>query len=143
MKIDIKTTNLTVSRTIPAAPERVYDVWLDVGSPGGPWFGSKKVILDAKVDGLFYHAMEWEGTTWPHFGRFITLERGKKIEHTWMSPATKGLETVVSITLEARAGETLLSLRHSGVPDDELGRQHEQGWTWITDALADGLGKKK
>jgi uncharacterized protein YndB with AHSA1/START domain len=143
MKIDIKTTNLTVSRTIPAAPERVYDVWLDAGSPGGPWFGSKKVILDAKVDGLFYHAMEWEGTAWPHYGRFITLERGKKIEHTWMSPATKGLESVVSITLEARGGETLLSLRHSGVPDDELGRQHEQGWKWITDALADGLGKKK
>jgi uncharacterized protein YndB with AHSA1/START domain len=143
MKIDVKTTTLHVSRTIPAAPERVYDVWLDHTSPGGPWFGSKKVILDAKVDGLFYHAMEWEGTTWPHFGRFIALERGKKIEHTWMSPATKGLESVVTITLEDKGGETLLSLRHAGVPDDEQGRHHEQGWKWITDALADGLGKKK
>jgi uncharacterized protein YndB with AHSA1/START domain len=138
----IKTTDLAVSRTIPASPERVYDVWLDATSPGGPWHGSKKVILDARVDGLFYHAMEWEGTTWSHYGRFIALERGRRIEHTWMSPATKGLETVVHITLEPKGDETLLSLRHTGVPDDEFGRQHAQGWTWITDALADLLGKK-
>ena len=142
MNVSIKTTDLTVSRTIPAPPERVYDVWLDHTSPGGPWHGAKKVILDARVDGLFYHAMEWEGTTWPHFGRFLALERGRRIEHTWMSPATKGLESVVTITLEPRGNETLLSLRHSGVPDDELGRQHQQGWTWITDAVADLLGKK-
>ena len=139
----IRTTDLRVSRTIPAAPERVYDVWLDHTSPGGPWYGSKKVIVDLKVDGLFHHAMEWEGKTWAHYGRFITLERGKKIEHTWMSPATQGLETLVDTTLEKKGDDTVITIDHRGVPDDEMGRHHAQGWTWISDALADMLGKKK
>jgi uncharacterized protein YndB with AHSA1/START domain len=139
----MKLIDLNLSRTIPAPAERVYDVWLDHTSPGGPWHGSKRVILDARVDGLFYHAMEWEGKTWSHYGRFIALERGRRIEHTWMSEATQGVESTVTITLEPRGGETLLSLRHSNVPDDKLGRQHEQGWRWITDALADVLAKKQ
>ena len=138
----MKLIDLNLSRTIPAPAERVYDVWLDHTSPGGPWHGSKRVILDARVDGLFYHAMEWEGKTWSHYGRFIALERGRRIEHTWVSEATQGVESTVTITLEPRGGETLLSLRHSNVPDDKLGRQHEQGWKWITDALADVLAKK-
>ncbi len=137
----IKTTDLQVSRTIPAAPERVYDVWLDHASPGGPWYGSKKVIIDVAVDGLFFHAMEWEGRTYPHYGRFITLERGKKIEHTWMSPATQGLETVVSITLAPKGDDTVMTIDHRGVPDDETGRHHAQGWTWIAEALTDALRK--
>ncbi len=138
----IKTTDLRVSRTIPAVPERVYDVWLDHTSPGGPWHGSKKVIMDVKVDGLFFHAMEWEGQTYAHYGRFIALERGTKIEHTWMSPATQGLETVVSITLQPKGDDTVITIDHRGVPDDEMGRQHAQGWTWIADALADVVKKR-
>jgi uncharacterized protein YndB with AHSA1/START domain len=51
-----KQTELTLTRTIRANPAEVYDVWLDTKSPGGPWFGCNRVILDAKVDGLFYHS---------------------------------------------------------------------------------------
>lgn len=139
---EVKTTDLRVTRTIPAAPERVYDVWLDHTSPGGPWHGSKKVIIDVKVDGLFYHAMDWEGRTWSHYGRFIALERGKKIEHTWMSPATSGLETVVSITLEKKGDDTVITIDHRGVPDDDAGRHHAQGWAWIAEAMADAVNKR-
>ena len=28
---------ITVTRMIPAAAERVFDVWMDPKSPGGPW----------------------------------------------------------------------------------------------------------
>jgi hypothetical protein len=54
-----------------------------------------------------------------------------------MSEATKGLDSVVAVTFEARGAETEVTLRHSGVPDDELGRQHKEGWTWILSALAE------
>ena len=139
---DLKTTDLRVTRTIPASPERVYDVWLDHTSPGGPWHGAKKVIIDLAVDGLFYHAMDWEGRTWSHYGRFLALERGKKIEHTWMSPATLGLETVVSITLDQKGDDTVITIDHRGVPDDDMGRHHAQGWTWIAEAMADAVKKR-
>lgn len=134
---------LEVSRTIPASPGEVFDVWIDPKSPGGPWFGPGKVILNAVVDGLFYHSVTHEGREWAHYGRFVRLERGKVIEHTWMSEATKGIESVVTVTLEARGHDTLLTLRHTGVPDDELGRSHEGGWQYIVGAIAERFARPR
>jgi hypothetical protein len=37
--------------------------------------------------------------------------------------------------LGAGSGGTRLTLRHAGVPDDDFGRQHRAGWTWILGAL--------
>ena len=132
----IKTFDLTVSRSIPAAPEDIYDVWLDPKSPGGLWFGVERAIVNPAVDGLFYHRVQHEGRAWPHYGRFIRLERGRAMEYTWVSEATRGIETIVTITLAARDGATEVTLRHAGVPDDEVGRGHEGGWTWYLNALA-------
>ena len=95
----MKTFDITVSKTIRGSADEVFDVWLDPKSPGGLWFGVERVILNPVVDGLFYHAVKHEGRSWPHYGRFIRLERGRLIEHTWVSEATRGLETVVTVTL--------------------------------------------
>jgi uncharacterized protein YndB with AHSA1/START domain len=139
----MKLTEITVSRTIPAPAEKVYDVWIDPKSPGGPWFGAERVILNAVVDGLFYLAIKHEGRIWPHYGRFTQMQRPRLIEHTWMSEATKGADSVVTITLEPRGEQTEVTLRHSGVPDDEMGRQHQEGWTWILSTLADGFAARQ
>jgi uncharacterized protein YndB with AHSA1/START domain len=138
----MQTTEITVTRTIPATPEEVYDVWIDPKSPGGPWYGASKVIVNVVVDGLFYVAISHEGKNWPHFGRFLKLDRPKVVEHTWMSEPTKGLESVVTVTLEKQGADTLVTLRHSGVPDDEMGRQHKDGWEWVLGALADSIAKR-
>jgi len=39
------------------------------------------------VDGLFHHAVHFEGHDWAHYGRFIALERGRRIGHSWVSEA--------------------------------------------------------
>jgi len=135
MKPQPKLTELVVSRTIPAAPAAVFEVWLDPKSPGGPWFGASKVIFDAKVDGLFYHSMEHEGRTWPHYGRFVAIDKARRIEHTWVSEATQGVESVVTVTFEPKGDATVVTLRHRDVPDDELGRQHADGWGWMLGML--------
>lgn len=133
----MKLTEITVSRTIRASAEQVFDVWLDPNSPGGPWFGAERTILNPVVDGLFYFAVKHEGRTWPHYGRFLQVDRPRRVEYTWMSEATKGLESIVTVTLEPRGEQTEITLRHANVPDDELGRQHEEGWTWVLTALGE------
>lgn len=60
-----------------------------------------------------------------------------------MSEGTKGAESVVSITLEARGDQTEFTLRHSGVPDDEMGLPHKDGWNWILSMLAPGDGREE
>jgi uncharacterized protein YndB with AHSA1/START domain len=138
----IKTTELTVKRTIRATPAEVYDVWLDAKSPGSPWFGSTRAIVSPVVDGLFYHSVEWDGRSWAHYGRFTALERGKRIQHTWMSEATKGLESIVTVTLEGSGSETDVVLHHANVPDDELGRQHAEGWGFILGSIAERFARR-
>lgn len=136
-------TDLTVSRTIPASAESVFDVWINPKSPGGPWFGANRVILNPVVDGPFYLAVKHEGRTWPHYGRFLQIERPRVVEYTWMSEATKGAESIVTVTMEARGDQTEVTLRHSGVPDDEMGRQHKDGWAWVLSTLADALASHR
>jgi uncharacterized protein YndB with AHSA1/START domain len=136
-------TDITINRTIPASPEKIYDVWIDPKSPGGPWHGAERVIFNPVVDGLYYLAIKHEGRVWPHYGRFTKLERPRVVEFTWMSEGTKGAESVVTVTLQPRGDQTDVTLRHAGVPDDELGRQHKEGWTWILNALADALAARR
>ncbi len=97
----MKLTEVTVTRTVPATAGEVFDVWIDAKSPGGPWFGSHRVILSAVTDGLFYLAVKHEGRIWPHYGRFVRIDRPRAVEHTWMSEATKGLESIVSRHIRA------------------------------------------
>jgi len=139
----MKLTDITVTRVIPAPAEQVFDVWMDPRSPGGPWFGAERILLNPVVDGLFYFAVKHEGRTWPHYGRFVRIDRPRLVEYTWMSEATKGVESVVTITFEPRTDQTEVCLRHSGVPDDEMGRQHQEGWTWVLSMLAERFGSTR
>jgi uncharacterized protein YndB with AHSA1/START domain len=136
-------TAITVIRTIPASADKVFDVWMDPKSPGGPWFGAEHVILNPAVDGLFYLAVKHEGRIWPHYGRFLQLDRPHRIEHTWMSEATKGAESIVTITIEPQGDETNVTLHHAGVPDDEMGHRHQEGWNFVLSALAEALASRR
>ena len=138
----MKLIDITVTRLIPAPAEKVFDVWIDPKSPGGPWFGGERVILNAVVDGLFYFAVKYEGRIWPHYGRFVLIERPNQVEYTWMSEATNGLESVVAVTFQPRGDQTEVILRHSGIPDDEMGRGHEEGWTGVLSMLAERLASR-
>jgi hypothetical protein len=44
-------------------------------------------------------------------------------------------ESLVEVTFEARAGSTLLRLRHTGLTSDEMRTPHRSGWTQILSGL--------
>jgi len=134
--------NLSVTQWVSAPPQKAFTRWMDAKAPGSFWHGGHRVILNPVVGGLFYVAVKHEGKIWPHFGRFLKLQRPRRAEYTWMSPATKGVESVVSVTFKARKKGTLITLRHSGVPDDKMGRQHKDGWTWILSMFAKQFAAK-
>jgi uncharacterized protein YndB with AHSA1/START domain len=139
MTTPLKTIDVTVTRTIAAPAREVYDAWLDPSLPCNVWHDAAKLIRDVKVDGLYYMSHLNKGVDTGHYGRFTILERGKKLQHTWMSPHTSGLESVVTVTFVEKNGETHLTLTHTNLPDDAPGRGHEKGWTHYLERLATGL----
>ena len=142
-KPNLKTTELTLTRLIPATPAQVYDVWIDAKCPGSPWFGVTRAIVQPVVDGLFYHLVQFENHDWAHYGRFIVLDRPSRIEHTWVSEATRGLESQVALTFETEGDRTRLTLRHNNLPDDEMGRRHQDGWGFVLDAIAQRFERRR
>lgn len=132
MNPQIKTTELNVLRVINASPDEVFEAWLDHTCPGSPWFGvSKAIVNPPSVDGLFYSMYQMEGREVAHYGRFIALEKPHRIQHTWVSEATRGIESIVTLSFESLQGKTQVHVKHINVPDDEYGRHHENAWKYV------------
>jgi uncharacterized protein YndB with AHSA1/START domain len=136
MTESMKTIEFKFERTIPAPLGEVFDGWLDPKIPGNPWNAAERFILDAKVDGLFYWTLK--GTA--HYGRFTEVERPGRIQHTWMSPNTLGQESMVTLTFKAQGEDTLMTLVHSGLPDHEVARGHEKGWSYFLGVYREQFG---
>jgi uncharacterized protein YndB with AHSA1/START domain len=127
------TLAFTFERIIPAAPEEVFDAWLNPAIPGNLWNMAEKLIFDPKVDGVFY----WTAKGTPHYGRFTEMERPARIEHTSVSPNTLGEESKVSLTFRRQGKDTLLTLVHSGIPYTERGQRHQQGWNYFLNLFSE------
>lgn len=144
MNQQIPVTEINLTRNINARPEEVFDSWLDHTNPGSPWFGVPKAIVNPpQVDALFYSMYQMEGREFAHYGRFITLNKPNRIQHTWVSEATRGLESIVTLTFEAVEGKTRVHVNHSNIPDDEEGHRHEHAWGYVLAAMRSRFGKEK
>jgi len=130
---------ISVPRHIEAPPQDVFDAWAEP-ELFRRWFEPHEAILrKAAKDELWYWQADHQGRLWSHYCRYLRVERPRLLEFTWVSEATRGLESRVTIELTASRGGTDLVLTHGGLPDDELGRSHEQGWTEIVATLAEEI----
>lgn len=132
-----KTLEFKFERTIEAAPEEVFDGWLDPKVPGNPWNMAEKLLLNPRVDGFFYWLIKGNA----HYGRFTDVERPGRIQHTWMSRSTLGEESMVTVTFQKVGEDTMMTLVHTGIPDTDAGRGHEKGWNYFLDLFPGQFGK--
>lgn len=140
----IRTTTISVEKLISATPNEVYSAWLDRNCPGSPWSGVTRAILDPRVDGLFYrmHFSDDGEYELAHYGRFTALDSHKRIQHTWVSQHTRGLESVVTVTFDKRSDRTLVTITHENLPDDEKGRMHKSGWEYYLKTMQETLSQE-
>jgi uncharacterized protein YndB with AHSA1/START domain len=139
----MKTMTVKMDRVIPASPAAVYKAWLDPKMSANPWYGSDKLVWKPQVHGLFYFAHLKSGGKHPHYGQFLVLKPGKRIQSTWMSPHTRGLESLVTVDFKKKGPGTLVSLRHSNLPADAEGRLHIEGWKGCIGMLEELMKKKR
>jgi uncharacterized protein YndB with AHSA1/START domain len=123
---------------IAGSPGEVFNAWLDPKQPCNPWSYGKPAVLEARVGKVFCSVM---GSAGAHFGRILKLTKGKEIRHTWMSRYTRGLESTVTVHFKKHAAGTLMTLRHTGLPNDDGGRGHADGWGQFLGMLEDHFRK--
>ena len=133
-----RTMAIRLERTIPAPPAVVFDAWKNPKVPGTPWHEGDKLILNAKVDGLFY----WYISGTAHYGRFTEIARPSRLQHTWMSQYTGGHESTVTVTFQKKGAGTRMILVHAGLPDAASSKAHTEGWTYFLDKLAGHFSAK-
>lgn len=107
--------------TIDAKPDEVYDAYLDPKRhsefTGSPASGT------TRVGGKF---TAWDGYSW---GRFLVLEKGKRIVHEWQTTEwPKGYPpSLVELTFKPARGKTALTMLHTKVPAEQA-EEYAQGW---------------
>ncbi|HEY9757587.1 MAG TPA: SRPBCC domain-containing protein [Oculatellaceae cyanobacterium] len=131
-----KTLEFKFTRKIPASSAEVFDAWLDPKIPGNPWNEGDKLIFDPRLDGVFY----WLIHGIAHYGRFTEITRPGRLQHTWMSVHTLGEESTVTVTFKSEGDDTVMTLVHSGLPDAETAKAHEDGWNYYLDKLTNNMG---
>ena len=130
-----KLMTLTFRRRIPASPTAVYDAWLSPKNPCNPWHEADVLVFKPKVGGLYHFCQTHGSVRYPHYGRFLKLKRGKQIQMIWMSNMTHGTESELLVDFVKKGKDTLLTLKHSKLPNDKEGIAHDDGWKYYLEQL--------
>jgi uncharacterized protein YndB with AHSA1/START domain len=137
------TSMVRVTRTFAASAERVFDAWLDPAMAKRFLFAAPigEIVtteIDARVGGGF-RIVRRDDRDIEHVGRYLEIDRPRKLVFTFAVPAFSPAETLVTIDIVPAAQGCELTLTHEHVLPDWADRT-AQGWGMIVDGLNQALG---
>lgn len=131
---------IRVVRRFDAAPERVFDAWLDPAIAGKFLFTTAtgrmvRIEIDARIGGNFAFVDRRDGEDVEHVGEYLEIDRPRRLVFSFAVPKFSSQSTRVAIDIVPAGTGCVLTLTHEGVLPDYAGRT-EQGWSGILDGLA-------
>ena len=127
--------SLTLKRRLTAAPEKVYAAWADPQKLV-QWFGpasvkedSVQVEIDLRVGGRYRISFDANGQYNQVGGVYREVVPNERLVFTWAWHSTPERESLVTISMKAEGGGTLLTFHHAQFVDAVARDNHERGWT--------------
>jgi uncharacterized protein YndB with AHSA1/START domain len=119
----------TLTRTIAAAPQRVWDAFTDADEYAAwiwPSEWNTTCEIDLRVGGVFRVASEERGLSIQ--GVYAEIDPITRLVMNWTQTSRVG-DSVLTITIEPDGDGTSLVLTQENFPDDASREDHERGWT--------------
>ena len=113
--------SFTVSTTLPATPEDIYNAWLS--SEGHTAMTGSPAEVVPEIGGAF---KAWDGYIW---GKTLEMEQHHRIVQAWRTSQfpEESPDSRVEILLENVGDSTKITLKHTEIPDGQ-GEGYKQGW---------------
>jgi uncharacterized protein YndB with AHSA1/START domain len=130
---------VVVRRMIAASPEELFDAWLDAEALG-TWMRPAGIRhtsaqTEPRVGGSYEIIMQGDEKTYPHHGVYRLIDRPRQLVFTWLSHATEGATSLVTVDFLPRGERTEVVVTHEQLPEGAR-ESHTTGWTSGIERLA-------
>jgi uncharacterized protein YndB with AHSA1/START domain len=144
--------DLKLERSIAAAPEDVFDAWIDPAL-FPHWFGPQDCTipefeLDPRVGGAWRAVMlgVQTGNRYEVSGVYTELARPERLAFTWawtLDDGSRGPETEVTVAIAPEGRGSRVTLVHAGFADQSDRDGHATGWDSTLASLASRLERAR
>lgn len=144
---DPKTGEVEASAVFNATPERLFRAlstkeicnwWVRPGV-----FNTEEWSGDVREGGRWAAAGIGGGQAYQLEGEFITVEVPRKLAHTWKPVGAPFKPATLTYDLKPQADGVQLTLRHSGLPNEDVCEKTRAGWETSLMRLQDIIAAEK